>query len=148
MAAMDYMDKMDRYGLMLAACEGVNLGMKAIALSTPPGYYDQAVKELDRIFDFVQRHDLLSLNPIYNINIPSDPKEEILFTHQGGPYYSDKFPHVGNDMYRPTGYSIWADRNDNTLDTDATFHGYITVTPLTIDKTNQEVYEKLKDLEE
>ena len=133
-------------GTVGAACEAVNLGMKAIALSTPPSYYDQAVTHLDRVFEFVEKHNLLSLNPIYNINIPADPKEEILFTHQGGPYYSDKFPHIGNDLYRPTGYSIWADRNDNTLDTDATLHGYISVTPLTIDKTNWDVYRQLTKL--
>ena len=130
-------------GTIGAASEAVNLGMKAIALSTPPKYYDQAVKQLDRIFDFVEKHDLLSINPIYNINIPADPKEEIRFSHQGGPYYSDRFPHVGNDLYRPTGYPIWKDRGDDTLDTDATLHGYITVTPLTIDKTNWDVYRKL-----
>jgi len=130
-------------GTIGAASEAVNLGMKAIALSTPPKYYDRAVSHLDRIFDFVEKHDLLSINPIYNINIPADPKEEIRFTHQGGPYYSDRFPHVGNDLYRPTGYPIWEDRGDDTLDTDATLHGYITVTPLTIDKTNWDVYRKL-----
>ena len=133
-------------GTVGAACEAVNLGMKAIALSTQPPYYDKAVTHLDRIFDFIEKHDLLSLNPIYNINIPADPKEEILFTHQGGPYYSDRFPHIGNDLYRPTGYSIWADRDDNTLDTDATLHGYISVTPLTIDKTNWDVYRQLAKL--
>ena len=133
-------------GTIGAACEAVNLGMKAIALSTPPKYYDQAVTQLDRIFDFVKKHDLLSYNPIYNINIPADPKEEIRFTHQGGPYYSDRFPHMGNNLYRPTGYPIWEDRGDDTLDTDATLHGYITVTPLTIDKTNWEVYRKLTAL--
>ena len=133
-------------GTIGAACEAVNLGMKAIALSTPPKYYDQAVTQLDRIFDFVKKHDLLSYNPIYNINIPADPKEEIRFTHQGGPYYSDRFPHMGNNLYRPTGYPIWEDRGDDTLDTDATLHGYITVTPLTIDKTNWEVYRKLTSL--
>ena len=133
-------------GTVGAACEAVNLGMKAIALSTPPKFYDQAVNQLDRVFDFVAQHDLLSLNPIYNINIPTDPKGEIRFTHQGGPYYSDSFPHVGNDMYRPTGYPIWKDRFDDTLDTDATLHGYITITPLTIDKTNWEVYRKLTGL--
>ena len=130
-------------GTVGAACEAVNLGMKAIALSTPPAYYSQAVTQLDRIFDFVEKHNLLALNPIYNINIPADPRDEIRFTHQGGPYYSDRFPHMGNNMYRPTGYSIWQDRGDDTLDTDATLHGYITVTPLTIDKTNWEVYRKL-----
>ena len=133
-------------GTVGAACEAVNLGLKAIALSTPPKYYEQAVNHLDDVFAFVQQHDLLSLNNIYNINIPADPKEQILITHQGGPYYSDEFPHIGDDLYRPTGYAIWEDRGDNTLDTDATLHGYITVTPLTVDKTNWEVYHKLANL--
>lgn len=132
-------------GTVGAASEAVNLGMKAIALSTPPKYYDQAVGQLDRIFDFIAENNLLELNSIYNINIPADPTG-IRITRQGGPYYSDKFPAIGNDLYCPTGYSIWEDRFDDTLDTDATFHGYITVTPLTIDKTNHEVFRKLKDL--
>lgn len=129
-------------GTVGAACEAVNLGIRAIALSTPPKYYDHATDHLDRIFDHVWERDLLSVNDIYNINIPADPGE-IRITRQGGPYYSDDFPAIGNDQYRPTGKPIWVDRNDDTLDTDATMHGYITITPLTIDKTNYEVYRKL-----
>ena len=30
------------------------------------------------------------------------------------------------------------------LDTDATMHGYITVTPLQLDRTNRAVFEKLQ----
>ena len=134
-------------GTVGAASEAVNLGMKAIALSTQPKYYARAVEHLDRIFAFVEKHDLLAVNPIYNINIPENPTG-IKITHQGGPYYSDRFPLIGNDLYKPTGYSIWEDRGDDTLDTDATFHGYITVTPLTIDKTNHEAYRKLNGLTE
>lgn len=129
-------------GTVGAACEAVNLGIKAIALSTPPKHYHQATAHLDRVFDFIRKHDLLSLNDIYNINIPGDPKD-ILITRQGGPYYSDEFPHIGDDMYRPTGFAIWEDRGDNTLDTDATLHGYISITPLTTNKTNLEVYQRL-----
>ena len=40
-------------GTVGAACEAVNLGLKAIALSTPPKYYDHAVWHLDEVFDFV-----------------------------------------------------------------------------------------------
>ena len=134
-------------GTVGAASEAVNLGFKAIALSTTPKYYDCAAEQLDRIFDFVMENKLLELNPIYNINIPEDPAG-IRITRQGGPYFSDKFPAIGNDLYCPTGYSIWEDRGDDTLDTDATFHGYITITPLTIDKTNHTVFNKLKDLAE
>ena len=131
-------------GTVGAACEAVNLGQKAIALSTPPGYYDHATDHLDEVFDFVWKQDLLALNDIYNINIPANPKE-ILITRQGGPYYSDRFPAIGNDMYRPEGYPIWEDSNDNTLDTDAALHGYISVTPLTTNKTNMEVYRRLAE---
>lgn len=131
-------------GTVGAACEAVNLGLKAIALSTPPSYYDHATDHLDEVFEFVRKHDLLALNDIYNINIPANPKD-ILFTHQGGPYYSDRFPSIGNGMYRPEGYPIWEDSNDNTLDTDATLHGYISVTPLTTNKTNMDVYRRLAE---
>ena len=51
-------------------------------------------------------------------------------------------------MFKPTGYPVWQDRGDDTLDTDATVHGYITITPLTIDKTNHEVYRSLQNLNE
>ena len=129
-------------GTVGATCEAVNLGIQAIALSTPPKYYDHATDHLDRIFDYVKERELLSLNDIYNINIPADPGE-IRITRQGGPYYSDDFPYIGDDLYRPTGKPIWEDRQDDTLDTDATMHGYITITPLTIDKTNYEVYRRL-----
>lgn len=129
-------------GTVGAACEAVNLGIQAIALSTPPKYYDHATDHLDQVFDYIRQRNLLSMNDLYNVNIPADPKE-IRITRQGGPYYSDDFPAIGNDLYRPTGKPIWVDRNDDTLDTDATLHGYITITPLTIDKTNYEVYQKL-----
>ena len=129
-------------GTVGAACEAVNLGIKAIALSTQPRYYDRAIAHLDRIFAFIENHDLLAQNDIYNVNIPADPKE-IRFTRQGGPYYTDDFPNVGGDLYRPVGRAIWEDSHDDTLDTDATLHGYISVTPLTTNKTNMELFRKL-----
>ena len=131
-------------GTVGAACEAVNLGLKAIALSTPPKYYDVATVHLDRVFDFIFGRDLLSLNDIYNVNIPGNPKE-IRITRQGGPYYSDDFPAIGDGLYRPTGKAIWVDSGDDTLDTDATLQGYISVTPLTVDKTNREVCRKLTE---
>ena len=129
-------------GTVGAACEAVNLGIQAIALSTPPKYYDHATDHLDLVFEYILSKKLFSLNDLYNVNIPENPRE-IRITRQGGPYYSDDFPCIGNDLYRPTGKPIWEDRNDDTLDTDATMHGYITITPLTVDKTNYEVYHKL-----
>lgn len=133
-------------GTVSAACEAANLGMKAIALSTQPGYYDHATDHLERIFSFIREHNLLNLNDIYNINIPASPGG-IRITRQGGPYYSDDFPHMGNNLYRPTGKPVWIDRQDDSLDTDATLRGkYITITPLTVDKTNHAVFQQLSKL--
>lgn len=132
-------------GTVGAAFESVALGIPAMALSTPPEYYERAIEHLDQVFAFVKDGKLLEVNSLYNINIPSDPKG-IRVTHQGGPYYSDDFVCIGDDMYTPRGKDVWKDRKDDTLDTDATLHGYISVTPLTIDRTNMEIYKKIETL--
>jgi 5'-nucleotidase len=132
-------------GTVGAACEAVNLGLPAVALSTAPRDYDRATEHLDTILEFFRKHDLLSMHNLYNVNIPGQPKG-IRITHQGGPYYSDDFVPIGNDMYRPRGFAIWQDSNDDTLDTDATLHGYITISPLTTDKTCRAIYDRLAGL--
>ena len=130
-------------GTVAAASEGVNLGMKALALSTTPGNYDHATEALDEFWQYIQSRDLYSFNSLYNVNIPPQYKG-LRITRQGGPYYTDDFPAIGNDLYQPKGRPVWEDSGNDDLDTDATMHGYITVTPLTIDRTNRAVFEALQ----
>ena len=125
-----------------AVFEAGSMKIPAVAISTDPASYPCDEKHFDTVYDFFIKHALMDKHPLYNVNIPKDP-HSIRITRQGGPYYSDDFPYIGDDLYRPTGKPIWEDRQDDTLDTDATMHGYITITPLTIDKTNYEVYRKL-----
>lgn len=134
-------------GTVGAASEAVNLGLKAVALSTPPENYSHATDCLDRIFAFFQAHGLLERHGFYNVNIPAEPKG-IRMTRQGGPYYSDDFLPIGDDLYHPHGKPVWEDSGDLTLDTDAALHGYISITPMTIDKTCRAVLEELSGLEE
>lgn len=129
-------------GTFSAASEAAIKGMKAIALSTSLKYYDRAVEHLDAVFAYLEHHRLLEQNDLYNINIPPEPKG-IRITRQGGPYFADDFVPVGNDLYKAKGYPVWEDASDDTLDTDAAMHGYITVTPMTINRTDRDVYEKL-----
>ena len=134
-------------GTVGAASEAVNQGMKAIALSTPFDYYDTvgATAHLDQVFGFIQKHGLLDKHDFYNINIPEHPKG-IRITRQGGPYYTDDYIPVGHDdLYRPTGVPVWVPHDDCVLDADAIIHGYISVTPMTIDKTAKAAFEQLKD---
>lgn len=132
-------------GTVAAAYEAVNLGIPAIALSTCPDNYPNATAELDRVWEFFQERKLLEMNNIYNVNVPPQPKG-FRFTSQGGPYYSDDFLPIGGSLYQPKGKPVWEDSFDDTLDTDATLHGYITITPLQLDRTNREVLEKLRNL--
>ena len=128
-----------------AVFESVSLGLKAIALSSSPEYCEQAAGHLDHVFDFIFRHRLLELNDAYNVNIPPQG-ERILITRQGGHFYSDDFEPVGDNRYIARGKCVYQDSHDDTLDTDAVMHGNISISPLTICRTNLEVYHKLTAL--
>ena len=132
-------------GTVAAAYEAVNLGIPAVALSTSPENYPNATRDLDTVLDYFRQHDLLGMNDIYNVNLPNETKS-VRITRQGGPYYSDDFPQVGENLFRPTGKPVWVSSNDLTLDTDATLAGYITITPLTLDRTHRELFRKLESL--
>jgi 5'-nucleotidase len=129
-------------GTVGAVCEAVNLGVKALAFSTSPAYYSEAVKHLDDIFTFVQEHKLLEINDFYNINIPAEPKK-IVITHQGGPYYSDNFT-LENGIVTPHGIDVFAPCDDDTVDTDCVLRcGNISIMPLSNQKTNMAVFKQL-----
>ncbi len=132
-------------GTVGAIYEAGNLGIPAIALSTDPKDFGPALEQLDTVYDFFQKHRLMEKHNIYNVNFPLEFKG-IRITHQGGPLYSDDFPHIGNSMYMPTGKYVYENRNDMTLDTDAALHGYISITPMTLERTQMDVYHALSHL--
>ena len=129
-------------GTVAAASEGVNLGIPSVAISTTWANYPAATEKLDEILNYFREKDLFSTHTLYNVNIPTETKG-IRITHQGGPYFSDDFQPIENDLWKPNGLPVWEDSQNDTLDTDAVMHGYISISPLTIDRTNWDVYRKL-----
>lgn len=129
-------------GTVAAASEGVNLGIPSVAISTTWANYPTATEKLDEILNCFREKDLFSIHTLYNVNIPTETKG-IRITHQGGPYFSDDFQPNENDLWKPNGLPVWEDSQNDTLDTDAVMHGYISISPLTIDRTNWDVYRKL-----
>ena len=87
-------------------------------------------------------HVRMKKNSLYNVNIPLHHKG-IRITRMGGRYYDDVFLPQGNDMYIPTYKDIWTNSDDYSIDTNATLSGYISVSPLTLDRTNMTVFEEL-----
>jgi len=132
-------------GTVGAALEATALDTKAIALSTPPVYYDHAVEHLDQVFRFIFDNKLLDIHDAYNVNIPPHPTQ-VRITRQGGPYFSDDYKCIGGDLYQAGGICVYQDNGDLTLDTNAVHHGFISVMPLTMDRTHYGVYEQLKKL--
>lgn len=132
-------------GTVGAVFEAACFGIPAIALSTEPGGFEEAMAALDEIKDFFIKHDLMKKNSLYNINIPIGHKG-IRITRMGSRYFADDFLPQGNDMYLPTGKSVWKDNGDYTMDTNAALTGYISVLPLTLNRTNMDVFDELKEL--
>ena len=125
-----------------AVFEAVSLGLKAVAISTGPEFYDRAIEPLDQVLAFFREHKLMEKCDLYNVNVVPDAKG-IRITRQGGHFYSDDFIHEGNDMYMPHGKRVYENQNDLTLDTDCVMNGYISIMPLTIDRADVDVYRQL-----
>lgn len=129
-------------GTVGAIFEGIRQGIPGIALSGFPTTHIDAIDHLDRVFDFVKNHDLLSLNPLYNVNIPPEAGD-IRITRQGGIYFTDRFVSIGDDLYVQEGEPDIGDLSDTSIDITAVHSGYISITPLSASRTEMTVFEIL-----
>jgi len=132
-------------GTLGAVFEAATFGVPAVALSTKSGGFGEAMDALEEIKDFFIRHDLMKKNSLYNVNIPIHHKG-IRITRMGYRYFTDEFLPQGNDMYLPTYKNIWTDSDDYSIDISAALSGYISVSPLTLNRTNMTVFEELSKL--
>ena len=133
-------------GTVGAIFEAQGLGVKALALSTNYTSNETALEYLDVIYDYVEGNKLFDYGNLYNINVPLGEVKGIKLTKQGGAYYLDEFIKMEDGRYYQKGIFVFENKNDYTLDTDAVMAGYISVTPLTLEKTDVKVYDKLKEV--
>lgn len=129
-------------GTVSAAMEAVALGTNALALSTEPETFDDALAQLDRIWEFITDNRCYQCCRLWNVNIPHATTGTICVTRQGGPYYSDDFLPQANDMYLPRGKDIYTPSEASNFDTDCVLmQRHISLTPLTIDRTDTSIYD-------
>ena len=129
-------------GTDAAIFEAAYFKCRAIAFSTVPETFEWAEKSLDACYDHIIRNKYLDYNLIYNVNIPENPKE-ILLTRQGNAFFKDNFMEVEPDMYIACGYSIYTGTSNLDEDLDAVMNGFISITPLTVNRTATEAYNRL-----
>ena len=132
-------------GTVGAIFEAQNYGIKAMAISTDYTSFESAIENLDLVGEYFKNNELYKYNSLYNVNIPLKVKG-IRITRQGGAYYSDEFIPMENDIWRQVGVFVYKYDGNPELDTDSIMDGYISITPLTLERTHVELYEKLKKL--
>lgn len=121
-------------GTVGAIFEAALRNTRGIAFSTTHTTFDYATAALDEIWAYFCKNKLFERNLIYNVNVPPEYKK-IVETKQGGPYFSDEWVDLGDGTWQQNGYCVHDNRHDVALDTDATIDGYVTVTPLTVDRS-------------
>ena len=131
-------------GTMGAIFEAGNQHHRGIAFSTTPENLEGATKYLDMAFNYIMENNLFEYSDLYNVNIPETVKG-IKITKQGDGYFSDAFYKIDENTYTQHGEMI-ADTNpeDHDRDSIAFADGFISVTPMTKERTDLVAFEKLK----
>ncbi|MBP5230319.1 MAG: 5'/3'-nucleotidase SurE [Clostridia bacterium] len=119
-----------------AIFEASFLGMRAIAFSCNVHSFDPAASNFDYVYRYITENGLFRYNDIYNVNFP-DVVKGIRITRQGGHYYEDNFlpSEEKPGHYFADGFCVHENNHDSLVDTDAVVDGYISVTPLSLDRT-------------
>ena len=113
------------YSGTVAACfEAAQQGTRAMAVSAAFNSFENAVKNLPRVYEEIGRR--------------------ILITRMGPAIYSDDFDFLPDGTVKPRLVSLYDGTADFALDTDATMSGYITITPLSNDLTDFSAFERIK----
>ncbi len=132
-------------GTVAAIFESALRNTCGIAFSTEYTTFQYAKEQLENVFLFFQKNDLFKSNLIYNVNVPVEPKG-IVVTRQGGAYFSDDWTQCDDGQWQQNGYCVHENKHDLTLDTDATIDGYISVTPLTVDRSDVDLWKRLSEV--
>ena len=128
------------YSGTVGACfEAAMSGIKAMAVSASYKSFDNAVKNLDRAFDEIQKRRMFDYAEIMNVNFPEEG-DEILITRMGPAIYTDSFEFAPDGTVTPCLVCLYNGTKNLELDTDATMTGHITITPLHYDLTSPSAY--------
>lgn len=130
-------------GTMGAIFEAAHQNHRGIAFSTTPENLAGAAEHLDEVFDFILENGLFDYADLYNVNIP-EAVRGIKITKQGDAFFSDSFHKIDENTYVQHGVAI-ADSHpeDGERDTIAFADGYISVSPMTAERTDLPAFEKL-----
>ena len=96
---------------------------------------------------YITDNNLFDIWNLYNINIPNETDDlQILITSQGDCNFQTTFEPKGN-VYYQCGVPCFENSKEKLhLDTAAIMNGYISITPLVYNRTNYDIYKKIKSI--
>ena len=133
-------------GTVGAALDANLHGISSIALSAPRKMVAEFEFLLDDVLDKCFEIERLFDGQMYclNVNFPKNPADVKGFKLTRIGYFVDSLEMIEyNDGFRPAKYNLDYDRNDLSIDYAAHQAGYISISPLTWDKTNTAHYDLL-----
>ncbi len=144
-------------GTVAAAIEGVLCQKKALSFSMAKDAFNNndnikiIEKQLEKAMNYIFNNHLLDIHSLYNVNIPLNNKQ-ILLTYQSiihhyDEYYHDQFDqssnkHYINCMSKPIYDDVIKEKGS---DFNAVLTNNISITPLKISKTEDDVLKYLKN---
>lgn len=137
------------YSGTIGAALDANLhGINSFALSAPRGKVADFENLLDEVLEkcFELESKLEGKLFCLNVNFPKEATDVAGYKITRVGYFVDNIEMIEyNDGFRPSKYNLDYDKNDLSIDYAAHLAGYISISPLTWDKTNNEQYELLKN---
>ena len=129
------------YSGTVGACfEAAMLGIKAMAVSAAFNSFDNAVKNIDRVYQEIVSRRMFDFAEVLNVNFP-EAGDEILVTKTGPAIYSDKFEFLEGDIAKPCLICLYDGTRDLGIDTDAVMTGHISITPIRCDLTDNTAFD-------
>lgn len=131
-------------GTVSVVFEAVSIKAKAIAFSVIKSSNEGFIY-FDMCMDYILNNKLLDVCDIYNVNIPANAKG-IKITKQGFCNFDTWFREVDKDEYIQEG--VWnAESRIEKIEIDSACvaNDYISITPLTANRTNKEAFDILKN---
>ncbi|MDE7297000.1 MAG: hypothetical protein K2N84_07030, partial [Clostridia bacterium] len=133
-----------QYSGTVGACfEAAKCGIKSIAISASFTSFDNAVKNLDRVFEEIQSRKMLNYTDVLNVNFP-EVGDEILITGIGDAIYSDDFEFLPDGTVVPQLVCLYKNTCNLDIDTDAVMTGHISISPICVDLTNYAARDMIK----
>ncbi len=130
-------------GTVAAASEGVLCGKLGIAFSASYKSFDGLEESLESIIKYVLDKKLLSINHLWNINVPPYLMG-IKYTFQGKTRYLGNYVFSDKDTLVARGVPQFAREGEDDLsDVACIYDGYCSITPLEVNRTNKKILNSL-----